>query len=250
MHNKGIEVWAVVDNFTNTVNTANVVNVTSNRTRLIDNLISSALSYGIDGINVDFESVSAEAASGYIQFLRELSIACHKNNLVLSADNMYLLNYSRAKQGEVVDYVIIMGYDEHVAAADGVGPNASIGFTKSGIEKTISEVPSSKVINGIPFYSRLWVASGDIKNIPYGMQEIENYLNEKGISKTWDEETCSNVAQFTLDGVNYAVWIEDAQSISAKLTAMDSYNLAGVAGWRLGQEKAEVWNEINAYMNR
>jgi spore germination protein YaaH len=172
---------------------------------------------------------------------------CRKNGIVLSADNSYLVNYDRAKQGEVVDYVIIMGYDEHVASSDGPGSAASIDFVKKGIEKTTALVPEEKVINGIPFYTRLWTTTGDIKNTAYGMQDMENYLSANGIESVWDETTCQYVADFTLDGVGYAVWLEEKESLAVKLNVMNQYNLAGVAAWRLGQEKSDVWDEIYQY---
>ena len=251
MHNRGIQVWALLDNFTNKeVSTADVVNNTTSRRNLINGLISTALEYNLDGINVDFESVSADAAKGYIQFLRELYIECHKNGIILSADNGYLLNYDRGRQGEAVDYVIIMGYDEHVAAADGVGSNASIDFVQSGIEKTVSQVPSAKVINAIPFYTRLWTTNGEIGQVAYGMNEIENFLNANGATTVWDDAACQYKAQFSVDGTNYEVWLEESESIAVKLNIMSQYDLAGIAGWRLGQEKADIWNEIAAYLQQ
>lgn len=250
MHARGIEVWAMIDNFTNDVDTAEVLNVTSHREKLISQLISIVQEYDIDGINIDFEYVTQEASPGYIQFLRELSIECRKNGIVLSADNSHLVNYDRAKQGEVVDYVIIMGYDEHVAASDGPGSVASIEFVQKGIEKTIALVPEEKVINGIPFYTRLWTTTGEIGNTAYGMQEIENLLAEKGIQPVWDDTTCQYVAQFTVDGTGYAVWLEEKESMSVKLNVMSNYQLAGVACWRLGQEKADVWEPIAGYLQQ
>lgn len=248
MHARGIQVWGLIDNFTNDITTAEVVNVTTNRRNLISQLINTSLSYGLDGINVDFENVTNEAAAGYIQFIRELSTACRKNGLVLSVDNSFLVNYSRAKQGEVVDYVIIMGYDEHIAAADGVGSSASIGFVQTGIERTLEQVPANKVINAIPFYTRLWKTTGDIGQTAYGMSEIENFLNTNGVSTTWDEETCQYVAEFSVGDQGYAVWLEEKESLNAKLSVMSQYDLAGVAGWRLGQEKSDVWDGIAAYL--
>lgn len=250
MHARGIEVWALIDNFTYDVDTASILNTTSKREYLITQLVNTVLSYGIDGINVDFENVTQEASDGYIQFLRELSIECRKNGIVLSADNSHLVNYDRAKQGEVVDYVIIMGYDEHIAAADGPGSVASIEFVQRGIEKTLALVPAEKVINGVPFYTRLWTTTGEIGQVAYGMQEIENYLANHGVEIVWDEATCQYKAEFTADGVGYAVWLEEKESLAVKLNVMNQYNLAGVAGWRLGQEKDDVWPVIAAYLQQ
>lgn len=250
MHARGVEVWALIDNFTNPVNTAAVLNSTSHRTNLINQLVSTVQTYGIDGINVDFENVTQEAADGYIQFLRELSIECRKNGIVLSVDNSHLVNYDRAKQGEVVDYVIIMGYDEHIAAADGPGSVASIEFVQRGIEKTLALVPQEKVINGIPFYTRLWTTTGDIGNTAYGMGEIESHLSERGVQPVWDETTCQYVAEYTEGNIGYAVWLEEKESLSVKLNIMNQYNLAGVACWRLGQEKTDVWEAVSLYLQQ
>ena len=252
MHARGIQVWAAVDNFNNDpmLRTAEVVNVTSHRTKLINDLINTVLSYGIDGINVDFEAVPEKAADGYIQFLRELSIECRKHGIVLSVDNSSLVSYDRAKQGEVVDYVIIMGYDEHAVAADGPGSVASIEFVRKGIERTLEVVPEEKVINGIPFYTRVWTTTGDIGNDAYTMGGIQNYLAEHGIQTQWDDTVCQYTAQYEIDGTGYALWVEDKESLTVKLSVMSQYQLAGVACWRLGQETPDVWESINAYLQQ
>lgn len=259
MHGRGIEVWALLSDFSHIDPNDNlsrteieaVLSITSRRNNLITQLMDTVISYGIDGINVDFEKISEEASAGYIQFLRELSIECRKNGIVLSVDNGYLVNYDRAKQAEVVDYVIIMGYDEYVTVEDGgPGPCASIDFVKRGIEKTLALVPKEKVINGIPFYSRIWTVTGDIKSRAYGMQETENFLAENNVQTEWDEETCQYIADFTVDDVGYSAWVEDKDSITVKLNVMTGYQLAGVACWRLGLEKPDVWELVALYLQQ
>lgn len=252
MHARGIQVWAAIDNFNNDpmLPTAEVVNVTSHRTKLINDLINTVLSYGIDGINVDFEDMTPKAADGYIEFLRELSIECRKHGIVLSVDNGSLVSYDRAKQGEVVDYVIIMGYDEHSIVADGPGSTASIEFVRKGIERTLEAVPAEKVINGIPFYARVWTTTGEIGNTAYTMGGLQSYLAENNVQTQWDDTVCQYTAQFEKDGIGYAVWVEDKESLTVKLSVMSQYQLAGVACWRLGQETADVWEPINAYLQQ
>ena len=107
----------------------------------------------MDGINVDFESLSEDVGTHFLEFLRELSIECHKNNLVLSVDNPvpedFTSHYDRAEQGRVVDYVIIMGYDEHYVGSE-AGSVASLPWVEQGIQDTLDEVPAKRVINAIP----------------------------------------------------------------------------------------------------
>lgn len=253
MHARGIEVWALIDNFTNDVDIAQILGLLSNRKNLIGNLVQTALSYQIDGINIDFEQVPAEAGGDYVQFLRELSIACRLNGLVLSVDNYvptgYTAHYDRKEQGTVVDYVVIMGYDEHYAGSPEAGSVSSIDYVRQGIENTVSLVPAEKVINGIPFYTRLWKIDGSgVTSEALSMNAAENYLAQYGVTASWDQVTCQNFAQWEADGVTYQIWLEDAQSLKAKLSVMNMYPLGGVAQWKLGLEKPEVWEVIESYV--
>ncbi len=253
MHAKGIEVWVLIDNFTNDVDIAQILSTTTNRKNLINNLVQTTLAYGMDGINIDFEQVPQEAGADYVQFLRELSIPCRANGIVLSADNYvptdYTAHYGRAEQGEVLDYFIIMGYDEHYSGSSQAGSVASYNYVKTGIENTLKDVPAHKVINAIPFYTRLWKISQEgVSSDALSMSAAENVLAQYGVTPEWDEETMQHFAQFEADGATYQIWLENAESIRAKLSLMSSYNIAGVAEWKLGLEKAEIWSVIGEYL--
>ena len=65
-------------------------------------------------------------------------------------------HYHRKEQGKIVDYVIIMGYDEHYAGSSESGSVASLGWVEEGIVNTLKSVPAEKVINAMPFYTRIW----------------------------------------------------------------------------------------------
>lgn len=253
MHGRGIEVWALIDNFTNDVDIAQILGSLANRKNLIQNLIQTVQAYQIDGINIDFEQVPAEAGGDYVQFLRELSIACRANQIVLSVDNYvptgYTAHYDRKEQGTVVDYVIIMGYDEHYSGSPEAGSVASLDYVRQGIENTVSVVPSEKVINAIPFYTRLWKLADGVTSEALSMGAAENYLSQNGVTTTWDEMTCQNYATWQADGATYQIWLEDLESINAKLNVMSMYALGGIAEWKLGLEKPEVWDSIAAYVD-
>ena len=158
-HQSNIEVWASIRDFDGGINSQEesyeLLSHTSNRDNLINQLIAAALQVGLDGINVDFEKISTECGEHYIQFIRELSVKCRQNGLVLSVDNYvpqaYNQQYHRKEQGVFADYVIIMGYDEHYAGSPEAGPVASYNFVKEGIEQTLKEVPAEKVINAVSY---------------------------------------------------------------------------------------------------
>jgi spore germination protein YaaH len=255
-HDMGLEVWALVDNFTNAdVDTYEVLAGTGNRTKLIEGLIDTALEYDLDGINIDFENISLDAGEPFIEFIRELSIPCRENGIVLSVDNYvpmgYTDHYDREEQGIVADYVIIMGYDEHYKGSTEAGSVASIDFVERGIADTVAQVPAEKVINAIPFYTRIWETTGTtLDSQAVGMELAQQYIEDHAITTRWDEETCQNYGEYQSGDTYCQVWLEDAESIQVKLNIMENYGIAGVAEWKLGFETADVWDVIEAYVNR
>lgn len=253
-HENGWKVWAVVDNFNQEgVDHDNFLSSLSSRQNLISQLMAQCATYGIDGINVDFEQLSVESGQNFIEFIRELSVACRTNGLTLSVDNYvrYDFNdyYGIEEQAVVADYVVVMGYDEHYAGSQEAGSVASISYVSHGITSALEDVPADKLINGIPFYSRIWITDADgLSSKALGMQDIQDFITAHGMEKTWSDADGQYYAECTEDGTKYQIWIEDAESVNAKLTLMQSYNLAGVAEWKLGFETADIWNEIASYM--
>ena len=253
-HDLGLDVWALIEDITYSVDLYEILASTENRTRLIQNLINAAENYGLDGINIDFESVNGTEGPHFVQFLRELSIETHARGIVLSVDN-YMPNagnthYNYKEQGLVADYVVLMGYDEHWAGCGTAGSVASIQFVKEGIQNTINKgVPQEKVINALPFYTRVWETVGDkVTDTTDGMINIENWAKKKGLEFTWDEETCQYYGELKQGDTLYQVWMEEEESISAKLNVMLTFDLGGVAGWRLGYEKSSVWPLLKGYV--
>ena len=257
-HGMGLEVWALVENieYKDSIDMYAILSSTSTRAALIDGLVAEVEAYGIDGINVDFEQISMDCGEHYVQFLRELSIPCREKGIVLSVDNYvptgYTDHYNRKEQGVVADYVIIMGYDEHYAGSPVAGSVASIDFVEEGIEKTVAEVAANKVINAVPFYTRIWETTADsISSQAVGMDMAEEYVANHNIDVEWDEATCQNYGEYTSsDGTLHQVWLEDEESIRVKLNIMQKYGIGGVASWRLGFEKKSIWDEIETYLNQ
>lgn len=257
-HNLDVEVWGLVDDFNKDVNMFNLLSYTSKREKLANELIANAIKYNLDGINIDFENISLDTGKHYIQFIRELAIKCRNNGVVLSVDNYVPMPYSeyydRQEQGIVADYVIIMAYDEHHASSEISGSVSSIDYVKSAVDKTLEMVPKEKVIIGIPFYTRLWRETkvGDetkVTSEAYAMRKAENLLKDYEIEAKWDETTKQYYAEFDHEGALYKIWLEEEESIEAKMKIINENKVAGVAGWKLGLEKDNVWNVIIKYVN-
>ena len=163
----------------------------------------------------------------------------------------YTDHYNRGEQGVFADYVIIMGYDEHYNGSPEAGSVASIGFVEDGIRKTVEQVPAEKVINAVPFYTRIWKSEGaNLTSEAVGMEMAEQFVSNHNIEVRWDETTCQNYGEIQEGGVFYQVWLEDEHSIEAKLNIMEKYHIAGVASWKLGFEKPSIWEVIGNYLNQ
>lgn len=254
-HGMGLKVWGLIDNFSSTADTLTFLSDTQARNNIINQLMAQADAVGLDGINLDFETITEEQAPHYVQFIRELSVACRKRGLVFSIDNPvpmpYTSHYNRKEQGIVADYVIVMGYDEHYSGGTEAGSVASLEFVRNGIEDTLKEVPADKVINAVPFYTRVWIepfGGGNLTSEVLGMEGAANYIAEKGMDVYWDEKAGQNVATYEGEDALYTIWVEDEQSIAEKMKLVQEHDLAGVAEWKLGFERASIWPVIAQYL--
>ena len=275
-HNKNMEVWGLISDFNSDADgnayINKVVSVTSSRRKLIDNIMTEAKKCGMDGINIDFERIRKASAEGYVQFIRELAIRCDSAGLVLSvdmysptADNAY---YDRESIAEAADYLIIMGYDEHWSGCKKAGSVASLTFVTNGINNTLKEAPADRVINAVPFYTRLWCedspenapenavliedsVNGDyaLSSISKGMEDAMKLMEQKKVSLSWRDEEAQYYGEYYSGETFVRVWLEDKKSLAAKLAVMKQNNLAGVACWKLGLESKEAWETIEEYLH-
>ena len=259
-HARGLQVWGVLDDFNYNNETGGgiddltILSSTTKRQKLTQGIVDAAVSLGLDGINLDFEKVSSDAGIHYVQFLRELSVLCRKQGLVFSVDNyvpFQFNDYYRLDiQGEVADYVIILGYDEHWHGSGNPGSVASIDYVSNGLDKTLEEVPAEKVVNALPFYTILWKTDGGTVTDSYlTLNNTAEFMARISATAAWDEATCQNYAEWTEGTATYQIWLEDAESISVKLNVMRTKGIGGVAVWRLGYGTPEVWALLNAYVN-
>ena len=259
-HNMGLQVWGVLDDFNYNnetgadLNVFNVLSSTTKRQKLAQSITDTALSLGLDGINLDFERLGSDSGIHFVQFLRELSILCRENGLVLSVDNYVPFNfndyYRLDIQGQVADYVIIMGYDEHWHGSGDPGSVASIEYVSGGITRTVAEVPAQKVVNALPFYTILWRIEGAQVTDEYlTLNNTEDFMRRVNVETKWEESTCQNYAEWTSGNVTYKIWLEDMDSIRVKLNVMSANEIGGVAVWRLGYGTPSVWELIQAYVN-
>ena len=169
----------------------------------------------------------------------------------------------------VADYIAIMGYTEHYKGCC-AGTNASLSFSENGIKTALQYVPADKVINGLPFYMRLWkeipeenagadeTLYEDGKSVYDGkyardsraisMSEAQSLISEHGVTPEWDDSLGQYYAQYEEDGSTYRIWVEDLKSLELKMQKVQQYGIAGAAFWKLGLETSDVWPMIGRYL--
>lgn len=270
-HNRGIQVWALVNDFTDKKLTKKVLTSTGTRQTLVNNIMYFIDSYDLDGVNIDFEYITEEIADSYLQFLRELSVECRKAGKILSIDNYVPSEwsefYDREQQALLADYIIIMNYDEHTAGSEEAGSVSSMSYAEQAILDTIAQTKdASRVINGIPFYTRVWketpeedsdgtgVFVEDAVNGNYylsseavGMDTAKKAYEEAGVEPALDSETGQNFVTYSKGSSVYMIWLEDETSIKSRLELMNQYEMGGAAFWSLGQETDSIWKTISTY---
>lgn len=248
-HEMGLEVWAMADDQSPDSRDSEVFPYTSRRENLEEQLLAEAVTYGLDGINIDFEYIQQDFAEDYVQFVREFSVKCRNAGLVFSIDNYVSMSYNsfynRTEQGIVADYVVIMGYDEHNNSSSEAGSVASLKWVREGIENTLKEVPAAKTINAVPFYTRVWEENGEnLSSRALGMEAARSEMESNQSASAWIEDFGQTYMEYTKDGIRYCCWLEDRASITEKAKLIPEYQLAGISAWRLGLETNDVWEAI------
>lgn len=259
-HNNGYKVWALFSNdFQDIKATSRFLNNTDARDNAIRQLLIYASLYKLDGINIDFENIYKEDKDALTQFVRELTPLLKEQDLVVSIDvtipdgsDTWSKCYDRKALGEIVDYVMLMTYDQHWTTSPVAGSVAQITWVEKNLIKVLDMVPKEKLLLGLPFYTRLWVEetteNGNKKvtnSQVLSMESAKKMVNENNAEVRWDEASGQFYAEFKKDGKTYKIWMEDENSINLKSSLVHKYKLAGTAAWRRSDESPEIWEVLN-----
>jgi len=255
------KVWAMISNNSMPQTTSEIMRDYELREKLIDKIVDVAYEYKLDGINIDFENMYQEDKDLFSRFIIELAPRLKENNLVLSVDvtapdgsPMWSGCFDRNCIGYVADYLVFMAYDQYNDSSENAGTVAGYDWIEIALNKFVGvqeDVDSNKIILGMPFYTRLWKEK-DGKKIDsnvVNMKNVDNVLPD-GIEKVWNDELKQNYVEYEKSGLTYKMWIEDLDSIRAKVGLVQKYNLAGVASWAKDREDERVWKVIEEELNK
>ena len=258
-HNNGYKVWPMVSNAVAANEsldiTSKIMNSYTSRKELIDDIVNACVKYDLDGINIDFENMKSDDKDMYSRFIIELTPRLKEIGMVTSVDvtapdgsDTWSLCFDRHVIGDVADYIIFMAYDQNGISSTKPGTNAGYDWTQLNLKKFLQteEIESQKLILAVPFYTRLWTTNSNgelIGKTTVSMKNINSVIPE-GTEIKWDDELKQNYAEFS-DGSNTRkIWIEDIDSLKAKVSLIKENNLGGVASWQKDMETDDVWNML------
>lgn len=252
-HNNGYKVWPMISNNSYQETTSEILNDYKLREKLINNIVNLTLEYNIDGINIDFEYIKVEDKDMFTRFIIELAPRLKEYGKVLSVDvtapdgsEDWSMCYDRYKIAKVADYIVFMAYDQNGISSPKEGTTAGADWVEVNIKKFLGQegVEAEKLILGIPFYTRLWKETGDnVTSSVVSMKNIDSKI-PSNVEKKWDEDLKQYYIEYEENGANYKMWLEEEESIKAKLALMKDYNLAGAAYWQKDFEKQSIWDIV------
>ncbi|MFC4812097.1 glycosyl hydrolase family 18 protein [Paenibacillus sp. GCM10023250] len=259
-HQQNMQVWAVFSNGFEPDRTTKALASAATRLKMIQQLAAFAQMYKLQGINLDFENIYTADKANLVQFVRELTPYMHEMGVVVSIDvtpksnsEMWSLYFDREALGKVVDYMMIMAYDEHWASSPVAGSVASLPWTEQAVKKILTEdqVPPGKVVLGMPLYTRQWTEKKDqsgktvVTSKTLGMEAVQNIIKQRGLKPTFDEQAGQRYVEFEQDGAKQRIWIEDGLSMKARIALVKKYKLAGAATWQRQFQSDDIWGVIH-----
>ncbi|GIP35481.1 glycosyl hydrolase family 18 protein [Paenibacillus sp. J2TS4] len=258
-HSQNYQVWALVTNSFDPKMTSEALSTYDRRMYMIKQLVSFGKMYNLQGINIDFENVYLKDKENMVQFVREAVPLMHEQDLVVSIDvgikggsETYSLFMDREAIGPLVDYMMVMTYDEHWASSPKAGSVASLPWVEHNIVRIMEEdgVPPSKLVLGVPYYTRIWTeetkeGKTSVSSKAVSMERIQSLIAEKQLTPVFDEKSGQNYVEYNEDdNIKIRIWIEDATSMKSRAELVNKYNLAGIASWSRGFETPDIWEII------
>ncbi|MGZ4107145.1 MAG: glycosyl hydrolase family 18 protein, partial [Tumebacillaceae bacterium] len=255
-HQNGKKIWPLIGNHFDAALTHKMLSNATTRAALVTQLSDLVQKYQVDGLNVDFERVDAADRANLTAFVTELATALHQNNKQLSIDvppdmkTDWDACYDYTALGNVADYLIMMGYDEHWYGDPTAGSVSSLPWLTKGVNTLSGEIPKSKLVLGMPLYTADWyMQNGAMTSEDITLGEQTNRLNTYHAGKTWDAKLGQYVASYTKSGVGHKIWVEEGRSLTLKYQLGLKSGVAGSAFWYEGSETVDIWTSLKNASN-
>jgi peptidoglycan-N-acetylglucosamine deacetylase len=193
------------------------------------------------GLTIDFEEVPPSAHANLKLFLQELrQVFAEPGYTTVLAVPMDDDDWPYEDYAKLVDYLLLMGYDEHWSEGQ-PGSIAGQGWFETALAKRMRTLDPARTIVSLGAYGYDWADGNPAEPVSFQEAMFSAWKSETGI--LFDPTTLNpHFAFVAADGKRHDVWFLDAVTAFNEIHAADSYEPAGYALWRLGSEDPSVWS--------
>lgn len=213
------------------------------RSARVAEIVTFVESNALQGVTIDFEHVPKNAHANFRSFLQEMHEALSKRDLLLAVcAPLEDAEWDYRALGKVVDYVILMAYDEHYEEG-AAGPIASQGWYVKGISRRMAELDPAHTIVAVGNYGYDWGAKSPASDVTFQESVLTSAESEATVA--FDNNSLNPYfAYYDEHDQRHQVWFLDAVTAYNQVHAADVFRPAGYALWRLGSEDPSIWDVL------
>ncbi len=207
--------------------------------------------HDVDGVDVDWEALTAGQRDSYSKFVEELARRLHSDGRLIAVDVYPKTREPGAwdgpraqdwrRLGRAVDQFRVMTYN-YSGSWSGPGPLSPPAWMSKVLDFAETQVKPRKIVMGIGFYGRDWQGAQTTDLTWADVQRIRSAYKPRAARGPSAELMLS----YDRDGAARTAFFPDAKAIDAKLLMMleQHPHIRGVYCWIMGQEDPAAWKVL------
>jgi spore germination protein YaaH len=244
---------------------ADLLQSSTARSRLVNQVVSAVRDRGADGVNLDFEPLASSLRDEYVSFVKQLKrglvnagVGDYLTVSVMASAATWATGYDVAglTASGAADALFVMGYDYNWSGssrAGGVAPVQSpytidVAGTMADF---LTQTSGSRIIWGVPYYGRTWpTETGSLNSRTLGGGSKSYYYTghlaqAAQYGRRWDD--VGKVPWYRHWDSAAGHWVQgyydDVESLGVKYDLINSRGLKGTGMWTLlmDQGRDELW---------
>ncbi len=225
---------------------------------LINNIINTLEAKNYYGLDIDFEYIYPEDRELYNDFLRNVRSRLEPMGYTVttaiapktSADQQGVVyeGHDYPVHGALADHVVIMTYEWGYTFGPPLAV-APINEVEKVINYALTEIPSQKILMGVPNYGYDWTlpyTPGTAAKTVTNTGAV-NLAGDVGAAIQYDQKSQSPFFNYyDSEGKQHVVWFEDARSIDAKSKLAARKDLGGLSYWTVNKYFPQNWLVVDS----
>jgi len=210
------------------------------RAALLEQIVKFLSVHRFPGLAIDFENVPDSAHRDLVVFLSEMSAAFAPHGwIIVQAVPFDDEKWPYEAYANIVDYTLLMAYDEHDDSGD-PGSIAGQGWFEKTLAERMRVLDPQSTIIGIGNYGYDWHGNKYADSLNF--QDAVLAARDSDADIDFDDDTGNaHFSYIENDKSKHDVWFLDAVTAFNQIHAADIYRPAGYALWKIGSEDPSVW---------